>query len=96
MPWDRVSASWDTPIVLDVVGIPQPQGSARAFRGKAGRPIITSDNRNLRAWRGLVAVVAQGQAPPAPLAGPIRVELAFRLPVPRSAPKRRRLPTSHA
>jgi Holliday junction resolvase RusA-like endonuclease len=41
-----------------VAGVAIPQGSSRAFMVK-GRPIITSSNRNLSAWRARIAHKAQ-------------------------------------
>jgi len=42
-----------------VHGTPQPQGSTRAFLPKGfTRPIVTSDNPNLKSWRQDVAKVA--------------------------------------
>lgn len=46
-------------LTFDVPGIPQPQGSTKAFiNKKTGRPIITSSNRNLKPWRAAVAAAA--------------------------------------
>ena len=70
-----------------VRGVPIPQGSMRAFVVK-GRPIITSSNRNLKAWRDIVASEAQRYAPPSLILGPVRVRLWFRLPRPKTLPKR--------
>lgn len=72
-------------IRFDVRGVPVPQGSARAFVVK-GHAVITSDNRNLKTWRRLVADVAQQHAPPELWVGPVVVRLAFRLPIPKSEP----------
>lgn len=72
-------------ISFEVRALPVPQGSSRAFVIK-GRARITSDNRNLRSWRNLVATVAQAHAPPALWDAPIAVQLAFRLPRPKSEP----------
>lgn len=73
-----------------VRGLPVSQGSSRAFVVK-GRPIITSTAKGLAVWRRLVADVAQGYAPPDLWEGPIRIDLSFGLPKPKSAPKRRRV-----
>lgn len=43
-----------------VAGIPQPQGSARAFAPKGWkRAVITTDNTNLKPWRQEVAMMAR-------------------------------------
>ena len=43
-----------------VAGVAVPQGSSRAFMVK-GKPIITSSNRNLSAWRERIAHEAQAK-----------------------------------
>lgn len=72
-----------TPISFSVRGLPVPQGSARAFVVK-GRPIITSANRGLAAWRRLVSDTAQDHAPRRLLEGPVALTVAFRFPRPKS------------
>lgn len=75
-----------------VRGIPQTQGSKRAFVNKrTGRPIITEDSyEKHRDWRARVADAAQQAANGAPLIdGPVHVGLTFLLPKPASAPKRK-------
>ncbi len=43
-----------------VAGIPQPQGSARAFIPKGwARAVITTDNKSLKPWRQEVAIMAR-------------------------------------
>ena len=71
-----------------VVGVAIPQGSARAFLPKGGRrPIITSDNPRLRSWRHLVADEAQRHVTRI-FRGPVRVQLHFWLPRPKSLTKK--------
>jgi Holliday junction resolvase RusA-like endonuclease len=83
------------PIVFTVFGIAQPQGSARAFMPKGARfPVITTDNKQLKGWRQLVAQevsralngrAASSQWPAGQLLdGPIRIVAAFYLPRPKS------------
>jgi len=74
-------------IRFQVRGVPVPQGSMRAFVVK-GRPIITSSNRNLKAWRDLICLEAQRHAPSTLIDGAVIVSLRFRLPRPKSLPKR--------
>ena len=71
-------------LVLDVDGVPVPQGSKRAFRhSKTGRVVMVDDNPALAAWRYLLAVrAATGWGRP-PLAGPVAADLRFYLPRPR-------------
>lgn len=78
-------------IRFEVLGAPVPQGSKRAFV-RNGRAILTESARNVGTWRRAIADVAQPYIPAQPLDGPLQVTLFFRLPVPKSAPKRRRLP----
>lgn len=75
-----------TPITQFFVhGMPQAQGSSRAFVVQ-GKPVITSTNKNLKSWRDLVAAVAQEHA--YLYACPVMLDLAFRLPRPKSLPKK--------
>ena len=70
---------------LRVVGVPQPQGSSRAFV-RGGRPVVTSDNPSLRHWRDLVAYAAsQALWSWTRVAGPVTVTLSFALPRPKTA-----------
>jgi len=81
-------ASYGKSIRFDVSGLPIPQGSTRAFIVK-NRPIITSTSKGLNQWRQLVSAEAQKRVD-SPLEGPVSVELHFRVPRPKSAPKKRR------
>lgn len=78
--------------IFDVIGIPVPQGSMKAFIPK-GRsyPVITTDNKSLKNWRDLVSLVAQDHAPEKPIKGAVQVMLLFRLPVPQSYPKTKKV-----
>ena len=80
----------NTLIRFIVHGLPVPQGSTRAWVVN-GKPIITTTAKGLSTWRRLVADVAQRFAPPEPWDGPVRLELDFGLPKPKSAPKNRRV-----
>lgn len=83
-------------VCLDVVGIPQPQGSKTAFV-RNGRAVLTegrtpNSREAFKSWRDGVTVAARnwqtlhGQ----PAADePVEVRITFRLPRPKSAPKRR-------
>jgi Holliday junction resolvase RusA-like endonuclease len=68
------------PLLIRVIGVPQPQGSARAFLNKkTGRAIITSDNKKtLHPWRQMVAWQAKevwGDMVAA--VGPIQLQIRF-------------------
>jgi len=78
-----------------VAGVPQPQGSARAFvRGR--RAIVTTANPQLHGWRELVTHGVHAALPAEwrLLEGPVTVTLVFALPKPPSVPKRRTVPTT--
>ena len=67
-------------ISFEVPGVPQPQGSTKAFKHRtSGRVVVTSDNARLRPWRDAVCWHArQTLAGRGPLVGPISVALEFR------------------
>lgn len=80
---------------FDVAGVPVPQGSMKGFV-RGNRAILTSDNALLAPWRTQMAFAAAAAReelgePMMPLGGAVLLTLEFFLPVPRSAPKRRRL-----
>lgn len=74
-----------TEVTFEVLGIPQPQGSARAFMPAGARyPVVTSDNPKLKGWRKEVAQAARRAHRGDPIDGPIRVLAAFYLPRPKA------------
>lgn len=65
-------------------GVPQPQGSHRAFVVK-GRAIITDANAKGRPWRDTVALAArEARGGQEPFTDAVRVEATFRMPRPKS------------
>lgn len=64
-----------------VPGLPQPQGSARAFVVK-GRAVVTSDNPKMKSWRMDVKTVAYQEC--TLLEGPVQIDAGFYLPRPKS------------
>jgi Holliday junction resolvase RusA-like endonuclease len=69
-------------LAFTVRGLPVPQGSMRAFV-RAGHAAVTSDNPRLRSWRrDVTSAAAEAFAGRPPLAGPVKVALAFTLPRP--------------
>jgi Holliday junction resolvase RusA-like endonuclease len=83
-------------LAFTVWGEAQPQGSARAFVPKGwSRPIITSDNPDLKSWRQLVAEAANralaqlSTGDRDSLLEGVRLTIAFYLPRPKSLPKRK-------
>ena len=88
-----------TPLLhLTVPGLPQPQGSSRAFVSKrTGRAIVTSANPRLRQWRDRLALAISArrlETRQARYDGAVRVHARFYLPRPKSAPKRVTYPTT--
>src|SRR5437868_3875961 len=76
-------------VAFTVLGVAQPKGSMRAFTPKGWKhPIVTSSNRNLKAWESLIAGAAQGVAQGVYFTGPVTVEVIFRFPRPKSMPKK--------
>ena len=82
-------------LAFTVWGEAQPQGSAKAFVPKGwSRPIVTSDNPDLKSWRQLVAEAANRAIADLPekdrefLLEGVRLTIAFYLPRPKSLPKR--------
>jgi crossover junction endodeoxyribonuclease RusA len=73
------------------IGVPQQQGSMRAFVPRGHRhAIVTDSNRDLKSWRQLVAQAAQAAILALPatdrgvLEGGVRLTVAFYLPRPKS------------
>ena len=77
-------------IQFSVAGIPQQQGSMRAFvNKKTGRASVTGANRNTQDWRQRIATEAQravGEA--GPLQVPVSVAAAFHLKRPLTRAKK--------
>jgi Holliday junction resolvase RusA-like endonuclease len=85
-------------IAFTVIGVAQPQGSAKAFvpfawaaaavrRKQAPRAIVTHDNPRVKGWQQLVAEQAQSVVGDALFMGPVVLTVTFRLPRPISLPK---------
>ena len=76
-------------LAFTVIGVPQAQGSTRAFVPKGWtRPIITSTNPQNKGWRQTIATAAsfELQRPEHAsrlFAGPIALEVTFYLPRPK-------------
>lgn len=77
-------------ISFDVAGNPVGQGNHRIARG-GPFPRLYDSAKGLDAWRALVSWTAKEFAPVTPIEGPIRLEVTFWLPLPKSAPKRKRI-----
>jgi crossover junction endodeoxyribonuclease RusA len=72
-----------------VTGVPQPQGSKTCLgqRGPVKHLIVESNRDTLAPWRAAVTRTAAAVHTGGVLRGPVEVRLAFRLPLPVSAPK---------
>jgi Holliday junction resolvase RusA-like endonuclease len=81
-------------IRLTVYGKPVPQGSMKGFVPKGWkRPVLTSDNENLRPWRSeIVAAARKALDGKPPLAGAVLVRVQFFVPRPKSLAKRELYP----
>jgi Holliday junction resolvase RusA-like endonuclease len=76
-------------VEFTVLGIPQPQGSMKAFMPKKGKfPIVTSDNTKMKPWRQEIswaALRARGNDTPAGRNVAIRLEASFFFARPKSS-----------
>lgn len=72
-------------LVLDVDGVPVPQGSKKLGLNRAtGRAVLLDDNAALAGWRYLLALRARQGWGKSPWAGPVAADLRFYLPRPAS------------
>lgn len=78
-------------IHFTVFGIPQTKGSTRMWKAPNMKfPVITNTNKKNKPWAQTVSAMAQQHRQDGcPFNGPIRVRLVFRMPIPKSIPKRR-------
>lgn len=71
-----------------VRGLPQAQGSARAFRNpRTGQPILVSKTRNVSEWRQAIRFVLCSEWTGTPIDGAVGLSLIFVFPRPKSAKK---------
>jgi Holliday junction resolvase RusA-like endonuclease len=74
-----------------VFGVPQPQGSTRAFIPKGwNRPVVTTDNTKLKPWRQQVSGTAKAEMESRGLdlcLGAVRLEATFFFDRPKSLKK---------
>lgn len=71
-----------TTVSFDVPGLPQSQGSLRAFV-RGNKALLTSTNTKLRSWRADVRTIAADHCPE-PTRGAVGLGLAFWFPRPAS------------
>lgn len=79
-------------VTFDVVGIPMPQGSMKAFSAAGKARMKPSGGAGFAAWRNAVSDAAKRIADQrdAPMDGPLLLTAEFRFPLPASRPKRLR------
>lgn len=80
-------------VSFQVYGLPKPKGSARGFiamkAGKA-RAIVTSDNKNLKAWESCVRDAAQRVVGEQYFTEAVRMQIEFWFPRPKSVSAKKR------
>ena len=85
-------------VTFSVLGKPEPKGSTKAFvpkpwavaavaAGRSPRAVVTNDNPAAAGWQSLIRGQAQTLYEP-PFAGAVQVSVVFRLPRPKSLPRR--------
>lgn len=87
------------PVQFTVYGIPQPQAGTKsvpAGRTQTGRQVfrkITEGGKDLKPWRAEVSTAAKAELDKTgePFHGPVRLEVEFRFPMPKSRPQWARL-----
>lgn len=73
------------PIVFFVPGVAQPAGSKRAFfRPGMKHPSVVDANSKAAGWKTYVKQMAAACRPEAPIAGPVRLDVAFTMARPKS------------
>ena len=73
-------------IRLDVLGLPKPQGSKKVIHGR----LIEASGQALKIWRRQIADACEPYLTQNIHLGPIKLEVDFYLPRPRSIPKSQR------
>jgi Holliday junction resolvase RusA-like endonuclease len=83
-------------MTITVYGHPAPQGSKRFLGFKGGKGIMVESSKAVKPWReavkyqALMHLTGGGtRVPDMAIAGPVRVQMYFTLPKPKSAPKNR-------
>jgi Holliday junction resolvase RusA-like endonuclease len=73
-------------ISFDVYGIPKAQPRPRAFARKMGNKYVARvfEAGTAEEWKSLIAAAAKPHTPPTPILGPVRVDLRFFFPRPKS------------
>ena len=81
------------PITFQVLGIPRPQGSKKAFSANGRALMKEAGGLDHARWRNAVADAAKHAAEtlPGPLTGPLRLDVVYRFAMPASRPKAARV-----
>jgi Holliday junction resolvase RusA-like endonuclease len=78
-------------IEFEVIGVPKPQGSMKAFNVGGHARVKPSGGSDFAAWRNAVSQAARDVRGHddvlAPLDGPLALVVTFRFPMPKSRPK---------
>lgn len=77
----------EPPLEFEVYGVPIPQGSKNVYRGR----LVEAQGAKLKIWREEVKTAAANHYIGEPLEGPIRLEVTFWMPRPKTV--KRDLPT---
>lgn len=77
----------EPPLEFEVYGVPIPQGSKNVYRGR----LVEAQGAKLKIWREEVKTAAANHYTAEPLEGPIRLEVTFWMPRPKTV--KRDLPT---
>lgn len=78
------------PLVFSIGGLPRGKGRPRVdTRGSFAR--VYTDAKTAKFEREVAKIAALAMRGRTPFAGPLSVSLRFRMPIPKSAPKRQRL-----
>ncbi len=81
-------------VEFEVIGVPKPQGSMKAISIGGRARVKPSGGSDFAAWRNAVSQAAKDVAEhddvPAPLDGPLVLLVDYRIPMPKSRPKRDR------
>lgn len=76
-------------VTFEVIGIPAPQGSIKAFAVNGRAMMKPSGGDKFAQWRNAVSQAAKVVAAGGPaLDGPLGLHVQFRFPMPKSRPKR--------
>lgn len=73
-------------ITLDVFGDPAPQGSKRVFNGR----VVEAAGQKLKTWRKAIAAACEPYKDQNIILGPVRLEVEFYLPRPKSVSQKKR------